>query len=327
MSAETWDLMVIGHPSVDLMFAGLPEWPELGKDVFAADFGMSAGTSFNTPAAANRLGLRVGYVSMLGNDVWSHLVRQEYESEGLPTEFLRVVDRPMPFVSVAMNFGGDRGFVSYEGIRPEDEDELKRYALDVISEVNARHLHTYAAEEPAELVELSRRRGMTVSVDAWNGPWWEASAPLEEILSAADVLLANEQEALAMTGEDDTARALRRLGELSGCVVIKRGGRGAMAVADGEVREVAADTVEALDTTGAGDCFNAGFLLGWLGQLPLEHCLTLGAICGAASVASFGGYRGCPHEAALRAAAAERGIDLPKRSDGSATTTGEVGRT
>jgi sugar/nucleoside kinase (ribokinase family) len=307
---RAFDLLAVGRPSVDVMFSGLAEWPELGKDIDAADLGVCAGTSFNTPAAANRLGLRVGYVSMVGNDAWSRIVRQEFESEGLPTDFLRVVDRPMPFVSVALNFEDDRGFVTYQ--QDGDDDEvLLQDAIAVASRTPARHLHAYAGEEPSELTAIARERGMTVSLDAWGGPWWETDVPLEEVVGNADVLLANEPEAMAMTGEPSVERSMARLAELCPCVVIKRGSRGAIARAGDEVLEVPAEPARVLDTTGAGDCFNAGFLFGWLAGAPLQQSLTLGNICGARAVEAFGGYRGCPREPELRAIAASRGIALP----------------
>src|SRR5207247_124315 len=103
---------------------------------------------------------------------------------------------------------------------------------------------------------------------------------LAEVLGDADVLLANETEATAMTGEAKVERALDRLAEHCDCVVIKRGGAGALGLAGGQVRAVPADPVEIVDTTGAGDCFNAGFLAGWLGGLGLEEALTLGGLRG-----------------------------------------------
>lgn len=306
-----FDILATGRPSVDVMFSGLREWPELGKDVRAAGLGVCAGTSFNTPAAASRLGLRVGYVAMIGSDMWGRIIRDEFEAEGLPTDFLRVADRPMPLVSVAFNLDHDRGFVTYEGAREEDDEELRRYAREVVSKTPARHLHVYAGEESPELALIARERGMTVSLDAWGDSWWNASTRLEDLLAGADVLLANEPEALAMTGEEEAHRAVSRLAELCPCVVIKRGGRGATGTADGEVLQVPAEPVRVVDATGAGDCFNAGFLYGWLARLPLEHCLKLGNICGARAVETFGGYRGCPREPQLRAIAASRGIALP----------------
>src|SRR5205085_12558269 len=117
--------------------------------------------------------------------------------------------------------------------------------------------------------------------------------------------------ALAMTGAPDAGRAMAQMAELCPCVVIKLGARGAMGTADGDVVRAQAEPAQVVDTTGAGDCFNAGFLAGWLAKLPLAECLTLGNICGARSVESFGGYQGCPREQEFRELARARGIELP----------------
>ncbi len=308
MSAR-FDLLVVGRPSVDVMFGGLHEWPSLGKDVDADGIGVCAGTSFNTPAAANRLGLRVAYVATIGNDLWSRMILEEFQAEGLSTEFVRIEDRPLPGVSVALNFDGDRGFVTHWGSAEPYDEELEARAAEIARRVDAAHLHAYVDEMP-ELESIARDRGMTISLDASGGSWWSSSRPLAEALANADVVLANESEAAAMTGQPDPERALERLGRHCGCVAIKRGSRGALGLAGGRIHAVPADPVEVVDTTGAGDCFNAGFLAGWLRGLALEESLTLGVICGSRSVGEFGGYRGCPREIELRALAAARGITL-----------------
>jgi sugar/nucleoside kinase (ribokinase family) len=307
-----FDLLVAGRPSLDVIFSGLHEWPALGKDIESDGLGVCAGTSFNTPAAANRIGMRVAYVATVGNDPWSRLIREEFDAEGLGTDFLEVVDRPLPGVSVALNLARDRGFVTHWGSDEAHDALLRARALDVVEWIDARHLHAYADEAP-ELEAAARGRGMTVSLDAWGGPWWSSPRPLAETLARADVLFANETEIAAMTGEAEPLRALERAGEHCGCVVIKRGADGAIGLADGQVRAVPAEAVTVLDTTGAGDCFNAGFLAGWLGGLPLEASLTLGVICGGRATEDHGGYRGCPREPELRAVAAARGIALPRR--------------
>jgi sugar/nucleoside kinase (ribokinase family) len=310
--SKSFDLMVVGRASVDVIFSGLPEWPALGKDIESGDLGVCAGTSFNTPAAANRIGMRVGYVATLGNDAWSRLIRGEFAAEGLADDFLEILDRPLPAVSVALNFAGDRGFVTHWGPSDDYDAGMAARALAIVERIDARHLHAYVDESP-ELEAAARRRGMTVSLDAWGGPWWSSSRPLAETLAYADVLFANEAEAAAMTGEADPWRALERAAEHCDCVVIKRGADGAIGLAGGQLRSVPADRTIIRDTTGAGDCFNAGFLAGWLGELPLEESLTLGVICGSRAVGDIGGYRGCPREAELRAIAAARGITLPRR--------------
>lgn len=308
-----YDLVVVGRPSVDVMFAGLTQWPELGNDIDAAGLGVCAGTSFNTPAAANRIGLRVAYIAEIGNDVWSRMVHAEFEAEGLPMDFLVAEDRPLPAVSVALNLDGDRGFVSHWGGEGVD-DALRARALEVIDRIDARHLHAQLDDDPA-LEQAAVARGMTVSLDSFDGASWESARALDELLGRADVLLANEAEARAMSGEDDSGRALAVLHEHCSCVVIRRGAAGAMGVAGGEIASVPADEVDVIDTTGAGDCFNAGFLAGWLGGLPLEASLTLGVICGSRAVTDFGGYRGCPRGEAFREIAAAHGVTVPTPPD------------
>jgi sugar/nucleoside kinase (ribokinase family) len=306
-----YDLFVAGRPSVDVMFAGLDQWPELGNDIDAEALGVCAGTSFNTPAAANRIGLRVAYVAEIGNDVWSEMIRDEFEAEGLSTAFLVAEDRPLPAVSVAFNMEGDRGFVSHWGGGPAVDDRIDERALALLGSVDARHLHAQVDDTPA-LEAAAKANGMTVSVDAFDGASWASPRSVDELLRDVDVLLANEAEACAMAGTRDRESALEVLASHCDCVVIRRGPEGAVGIAGGEIRSVPADQVGVVDTTGAGDCFNAGFLAGWLSGLPIEHSLTLGVICGSGAVTDFGGYRGCPHADEFRAIAAARGIDVPE---------------
>ncbi len=308
--SRAFDVLVAGRPSVDVMFSGLREWPALGKDIESAGLGVCAGTSFNTPAAANRIGLRVAYVATIGNDPWSGMIRDEFVAEGLPTDFLEIEDRPLPGLSVALNLDGDRGFVTHWGNGDAYDERLKARAMQVAANLRARHLHAYVDEAP-DLEALARSRGMTVSLDAWGGPWWSSTRSLADVLAGADVLFANQTEAAAMTGEVDSERALEVLAAHCDCVVIKRGEAGALGIADGRIHSVPADPAEVVDTTGAGDCFNAGFLAGWLGGLNLEESLTLGVVCGSRAVGDYGGYRGCPREPELRSLAAARGITLP----------------
>jgi sugar/nucleoside kinase (ribokinase family) len=318
---RVFDLVVFGRPSVDVMFSGLSEWPALDKDIEADGLGVCAGTAFNTPAAANRIGLRVAYVATIGNDVWSRIIQDEFAAEGLPTDYLEIEERPLPGVSVGLNHDGDRGFVTYWGSDESYGARLRARAADVVTTIDARHLHLYADEAP-ELETIARRRGMTVSLDAWGGAGWSPSRRLAEVLADADVLLANETEAAAMTGETDTERAVERLAEHCGCVAIKRGAAGAIGFARGRVAAVLADPVPLVDATGAGDSFNAGFLAGWLGGLALEDSLALGVICGSRTVGDYGGYRGCPRGDELREVAAAHGISLPERWPGGSIVPG-----
>ena len=308
--ASGFDLLVVGRPSVDVMFSGLKAWPALGHEVEAQGLGVSAGTAFNTPAAAARLGLRVALVATIGDDAWSRLIHAEWTSEGLPEDFLVVEDRPLPSVSVAMNHDGDRGFVTHQSSDEAYGHALAARAHAIAATVDARHLHAHIDEDP-ELEAIAKGRGLTISLDTWGGPGFSSDRSLGELLEHVDVVFANEHESQALSGEDDVERALERLAEHCPCVVIKLGGDGAIGIADGARASVDPEPSEPLDTTGAGDCFDAGFLRGWLDGLDLEASLTLGTICGSRAVTDYGGYRACPGLRELRELAAARGVEIP----------------
>jgi len=157
---------------------------------------------------------------------------------------------------------------------------------------------------------------MTVSVDTWGWEPWLESRRIWELACLSNVLLMNDAEAMTMTGAPDPRAGLEQLKELCRCVVIKRGAAGAVAVVDGEVLISPTERVQVLDATGAGDCFNAGFVYGLLHGLPPGVSLALGNLCGGAAVQAVGGYAGCPTEAALLEAARLRGTDLAALSPG-----------
>src|SRR5450756_1006896 len=92
-----------------------------------------------------------------------------------------------------------------------------------------------------------------------------------------------------MTGACDVVQALRSLNELCPLVVVKDGGAGAYGCARGEIVHAPAIPLTPIDTTGAGDCFNAGFVRAWLDGLPLDECLRWGNVVGGLSTLAPGG--------------------------------------
>ena len=108
-------------------------------------------------------------------------------------------------------------------------------------------------------------------------------------MALADVLLPNENEALALTGQRTVADALAQLGELAPVVAIKRGAHGAMVLGDGETTDVPALAAEVADTIGAGDAFDAGFVAGFLAGLTPVECARMGCACGSLSTRAVGG--------------------------------------
>ncbi|MDQ3785115.1 MAG: carbohydrate kinase family protein [Actinomycetota bacterium] len=305
-----YDVLVVGRPTCDVIFTGLSTWPEPGRENYASGLKVSAGGAFNFSAAASRLGLSVAFGGLIGNDVWSRFVREQFAGEGVSTEFLRVIDRPLPAVSVALNVDEDRGFITHEAEAEECDGRLTEHVVEMISRVNARHVHIHLVPWLARVAEAAAARGMSLSVDAWGWEPWLKSEGIWKLACLSDVLLMNDAEAMTMTGAPDPRDALDQLKELCKCVVIKEGARGAVAVVDGEVIHSSTEPVKVVDATGAGDCFDAGFVYGLLHDLPACVSLALGNLCGGRAVQAVGGYAGCPTENELLEAARASGVDL-----------------
>jgi sugar/nucleoside kinase (ribokinase family) len=109
------------------------------------------------------------------------------------------------------------------------------------------------------------------------------------VLRHVDVFLPNQNEACAIAGVDTSEDALRALDNGATRIVVKAGSRGAMMLEDGRLLAAPASAVQSVDTTGAGDSFNSGFLHAWLQGLALLDCLRWGNACGALSTRGIGG--------------------------------------
>lgn len=294
-----YDVLVVGRPSFDLVFTGLPAWPSVGREIFASDLTMSAGGTYNVVAALHRLGVQVGMIGTVGNDVWSRQAFAVMEAEGVDTALMQTLDHPLPVLSICMTHEGDRGFLTHEYVHPDVSPDCAAHVLKVLRHEYARFVQACLNPDLAAYAQLARERGMRVIVDCgWDEPWL-TSRQIRTLMPLADIVFANEPEACAIAGAPDPLTALRRLGEVVPFVVVKRGIEGASAVVEG--REYHAPTVatEVVDATGAGDCFNAGFIYGLVQERSIDDCLRIGNICGGLSVAAPGGYAGAPTESEL----------------------------
>jgi sugar/nucleoside kinase (ribokinase family) len=133
---------------------------------------------------------------------------------------------------------------------------------------------------------------------------------VRDLVAAVDVAFVNEDEARAMTGCASAEDAADELARRCAHLVVKRGAGGASAHVAGERLDAPGIPVDVVDATGAGDCFAAGYLWGFLGGLPPATCLGLGNLCGAAAVTALGGYQGAPTLARLTEGARDAGLAL-----------------
>jgi sugar/nucleoside kinase (ribokinase family) len=199
-------------------------------------------------------------------------------------------------ISVILNRDADRAILTYPGAIGELQ------ASDISDDLlrQTRHLHVASyflqTDLQPDLPALFRRahsRGLTTSLDTNYDPT-EKWIGFEELLSTTDIFFPNKTEALSITGSDDIEYAAKQLASQSTLAVIKLGAEGAMLQNSAKTIFASTLRVNVLDTIGAGDSFDAGFLYGYLNHWELEKSLRLATACGALSTQGAGGTAAQP---------------------------------
>jgi len=279
-----YDVMLKGPYFCDMIFTGLPRMPKLGEDLYSQQLEVVPGGTFYTATAMKRLGLRTGWVCQFGNDMFSQFVLQAAQREGLDEALFQFYDHPVRSVAAAFSFPHERGFVSYMDPLPEVS------LMPLIQQYKPRCLFLPSLRtDILEMIEVAHRVGTMVYMDCQAHHTSIHVPEVDAVLRAVDIFAPNSSEALALTGCDSAEKALEELNALTPLVIIKSGAQGAAARDRHANYQVPGISVTPIDTTGAGDCFNAGFLYGYLRGRSVEECLRLGNICGGLSTTAPGG--------------------------------------
>ncbi len=272
----------MGETFEDIIFHDLQQWPQLGQE-FRTDHLLRTwgGGALLTAVAASRQGLATRVVSALAAGAATFLRREKVKVSNL-----RRAGEPHA-VTVALSTRQDRAFVTYPGVNQNLEERF----LGSLVDLQAQHLHL--ALEPHNCLEWSsalenlRIRGITTSWDfGWN-PDLPQRNGFERLLQSLDYVFLNQAESQLYATESPWEERCR-------CTVIKLGRQGSLLLAGQQRLESPGLEVEAVDSTGAGDAFNGGFLAGLLeGREPLA-AMQLGNQLGAASTLCAGGLDGLP---------------------------------
>lgn len=306
-----YDVLVLGEINVDLILSADEITPVFGQELLVDDMALAMGSSSVIFACgAARLGLRVGFVGVVGDDEFGHFMLRQMAARGVDVRPIIVDSAVKTGITVSLSTAADRALLTYLGsITALTVEQVDRALLG-----RARHLHvgSYFLQQglrtglPALFAE-ARARGLTVSLDtgfdphqAWDGGLWEA-------LAHVDLFLPNAVEAPAIAGASSPETALDALAARVPMVAVKLGAEGAIARRGAEVCRAAPPPVKAVDTTGAGDSFDAGFVYGYLAGWSLQRTLRLACACGALTTRQPGGTEGQP---TLTEAMAALGEDL-----------------
>lgn len=300
-------VLVVGDANPDLVLRGdvVPRFGQAEQLLDAADL-LVGGSAGITAHAFARLGRPVSLLAAVGTDVFAAVQRRELGRAGV--DVTPMVDRPgvATGLTVVLARGGDRAILTFPGAIPTLRGHEIAAAIAALPDVGHVHLASLYLQPQLlptlpEVFAAARDRGCTVSLDTNDDPGGRWSG-MPELLPHVDVLLPNDREAIALAGgrTDDALAAAAELARLGPLVVVKDGARGAHAVlASGAVVSAPGERVEVVDTTGAGDTFDAAFLDAWLAGTDLETCLRRGVRAGACSVGAAGGTAGQPSAAEL----------------------------
>jgi sugar/nucleoside kinase (ribokinase family) len=295
------DVLVAGEYFCDLIFAGLSDVPRPGAEFFATGLSVRPGGCYNMALALTRLGVATAWACDFGTDPFSRMVLEQAKADGLIDAAFQLRDHPVQRVSAAFTQGGERGFISFSEteIMPPDGTLLDRLEPRWL-------LQSFRfSADWLEFMRAARVGGAKILGDCRHGKFTVATPGVRDFLGLCDVFSPNEAEALALTGEADLEAALGRLAALTPAVVIKRGAAGALAMAGGRRIAVPAAAVAVVDTVGAGDAFDAGYLHGSLEGEDVSGCVRLAVACGTLSTTGAGSSA-VPTLAALKAFAGLR---------------------
>ena len=305
----TFDVAVVADLCADMLFRGDVR-PVYGQvEQFVDDYQIELGGSAAIFASQfTRLGGRVALHGVVGEDLLGRFLSERIAALGISTQYLSTASRSKTPVGLGLLAHGDRAMLTHKGCLHEiTVGSVQRSGVLTA----ARHLHIagyYLLEELQPhwptLLSALKERGVTVSLDTnWSplGDWDSVRA----LLPYVDVFLPNEGEALLISGKDDLDEAGKALAGVTGLTVIKCGAQGAVAFSGAERRPFAVppallEDLRIVDTTGAGDNFDAGFIFAWLRSATLADCVALGMKCATASLGAIGGIEGQLREDSAR---------------------------
>lgn len=293
------DVLAIGELNPDLILSGFAvSGPQLGTEQVFESQSLTLGSSTAIACVLmQRLGLKTGMVALVGDDAHGRFCRETLVKNGVDVSGIRVDPAQETGLTISLSYPSDRMLLTRYGTMAK----FGIADIDLPGLTRARHLHvgsffiqTGLRPDLPGLFRAARARGQSTSLDLGWDPagLWDIDA-LRAVLPHVSVVFPNRIELAAVTGSDDTKTGLRRLHAMGAVeIALKLGDKGAIHSTSEALQHHPGFKVAPVDTTGAGDAFNAGFLKARLDGLEPQDCLEMGNACGALTTLSVGGTTG-----------------------------------
>lgn len=292
---KEFDIIAIGELNADIILNDIDGMLVVGKEIFAGDMMVTLGSSTAIFAAnAVALGMKVGIVGMIGKDILGDLVRKELKAKGVDVSML--IEHPsMPTgATIVMSYGEDRANVTYQGAM----DAMTLDDIDPAIFKKAKHIHISSIfmqsgikKDLKKIYEMARENGATTSLDTQWDPVEKWDFDYKELLPLISIFLPNETELRNLTATDNVEDAIKCIQPYINTCVIKQGSRGSLLLdKSGIENQVPAYlNKNVVDSIGAGDSFNSGFISRYINKSTLEACQDFGNLAGALNTTSAGG--------------------------------------
>ncbi len=296
------DVVCVGIAVADAIGRPIDTIPEKARlQIFDELELHTGGCAVNTGIAMKKLGAEVAVIGKVGKDGFGDFLEAEMLKENVDVSgMVRDPETATSFTFVMVSSDGERRFLHTPGCNATlsiDDIDMKLATLGKILHVAGTCLmSTFDGEQTGELLAAARKAGCMTSLDtAYNDRIKDPMRLIEPALPHLDYFLPSIEEAQAMCGLSDH-REMAHFFADRGCrnVVIKLGREGSFGLLDGEEISAPIYEVRTIDSSGAGDCFIAGFLMSILKGVNGEEALRFGAATAAQCVQAVGCTTGVP---------------------------------
>jgi len=298
MDPRRYDVVVIGELNPDLILSGdvVPEFGQVEKLVENATLTIGSSSAIFACGAA-RLGLRVAFIGKVGKDEFGFFMCHSLEKFGIDISGI-VEDNETPTgLSIILSRGTDRAILTFPGTIPS-----LRYSeirLDLLAQARHLHLGSYFIQKALRfdvpnLFDLAHQYGLSISLDTNYDPSGRWNEGIDILLQKVDIFLPNEFECQSISGKTNLDEAVDYLGKDIRLLGVKLGDRGALLRHNSTLYKEKSIPIDVVDTVGAGDSFDAGFVYGYLAGWDPVHILKFAIICGSLSTRKAGGTAAQP---------------------------------